>query len=119
MQRATVGEAVAGAAATLALEGSGHLTTLTEGSVQLTASRLDSPGEYTVSGTIGADHIQADVQANEPKQGLIASIAKLPDLGDIHIQATVNGPKDALLIPGRRHRRIVAGLGVRHRRPAA
>ncbi len=97
VQQATIGPAVAGAGATLALEGSGHLTTLTEGSVHLTARRLDSPGEYTVNGTIGADQIQADVQANEPKQGLIASIARLPDLGAIHIQASVNGPKDALM----------------------
>ncbi len=82
---ASIGAPVAGVAATLALDGSGHLRTLAEGTVQLAARRLDSPGDYRVNGSISADHIQANVQANEPPSGLISAIAKLPDLGAVRI----------------------------------
>ena len=34
------------------------------------------------------------MQANEPPKGLISSIAKLPDLGAISVQASVNGPRE-------------------------
>ncbi|MFO1027627.1 MAG: translocation/assembly module TamB domain-containing protein [Acetobacteraceae bacterium] len=96
VDRASIGAPVAGAAADLALDGSGHLTTLTTGTVELAARRLDSPGDYRVNGSISADRIEANVQANEPPKGLISSIAKLPDLGAIAVQAAVNGPRDAL-----------------------
>ena len=92
-----IGEAVAGAAATLSLDGSGFLETLTSGNVRLLAKRLDSPGVYEVSGTVAADHIQASVKAQEPPKGLISTLAKLPDLGAIAIQASVDGPQDGLV----------------------
>ncbi|MFL5254449.1 MAG: hypothetical protein ACJ8AI_16430, partial [Rhodopila sp.] len=94
--RAEIGAPVVGTAATLALDGAGHLKTLTEGTAHLTAHRLDSPGDYAVNGTVESDRIQADVQANEPPKGLISSIAKLPDLGAVSVQASVAGPREAL-----------------------
>ncbi len=98
VDQATIEQAVAGAAATLSLDGSGYLQTLTEGTIHLDARRLDSPGgEYQVNGTVGAHHIQASVKANEPPKGLISTLAKLPDLGAIAIQASVDGPRDALV----------------------
>jgi translocation and assembly module TamB len=96
IDRAVIGAPVAGAAATLALDGAATLPTLTEGSVQLDVQRLDSPGHYTVNGRVSADAIQATVTAQEPAEGLIASIAHLPDLGAVSIQASVNGPRDGL-----------------------
>ncbi len=91
-----IGTPVAGTTATFALDGSGELPTLTEGTVHLDARRIDSPGHYVVSGTATADHIQATVKADEPAKGLISSVASLPDLGAIAIQASVDGPRDAL-----------------------
>ena len=40
--------------------------------------------------------IEATVKADEPAKGLIATAAHLPDLGAISIQASINGPRDAL-----------------------
>jgi translocation and assembly module TamB len=80
----------------LEIDGSATLQTLTEGSVQLDAQRLDSPGHYAVNGRITPDAIQATITAREPAKGLLASLAQLPDLGAVSIQASVNGPKDAL-----------------------
>ena len=95
--QATIGAPVAGAAATLALDGSADLPSMTQGSVQLDVNRLDSPGHYAVKGNVTADQIAATIQANEPAKGLISSIAHLPDLGAIAVQASASGPRDALV----------------------
>jgi translocation and assembly module TamB len=94
--KATIGAPVAGAAASLTLDGSANLPTLTEGSVRLNAERLDSPGHYAITGRVAPDAIQATVNAEEPAKGLISEIAKLPDLGAITVQAKVDGPRNAL-----------------------
>jgi translocation and assembly module TamB len=96
VDQAVVGAPVAGVAATLSLDGAATLPTLTEGTVQLDVQRIDSPGHYAVTGRVTPDDIQATVKVEEPAKGLISGIAKLPDLGAISIQASVNGPKDAL-----------------------
>ncbi len=92
-----VAPAVAGSGATLILEGSGELETLTQGTVHLDAQRLGIHGRYTVDGTVAAEHVEATVKVDEAANGLIATIAALPDLGEINLQASVNGPQDALL----------------------
>jgi translocation and assembly module TamB len=94
--RAVIGAPIAGTAATLTLNGSAKLQTLTEGTVQLDVHRLDSPGHYAINGHVTPTAIQATVTADEPANGLISDIAHLPDLGAISLQASVNGPKDAL-----------------------
>ncbi len=96
VDKASIGAPVAGTAATLALIGSGELRALTEGTAHLTATRLDAPGAYRIDGDVTPAAIQAAVTVNEPAQGLVSSIAKLPDLGQVALQASVNGPRDAL-----------------------
>jgi translocation and assembly module TamB len=96
VDQAIIGAPVAGVSATLALNGSAELPTLTQGTVQLDARRLDSPGHYTISGTVTPRDIQASVKAVEPAKGLISTIAKLPDLGAVSIEASVNGPRNDL-----------------------
>jgi translocation and assembly module TamB len=94
VDQAIIGAQVAGAAATLALTGSADLPTLTEGTVRLDARRLDSPGTYSVNGTLTPRDIQATITANEPAKGLIATIGHVPDVGPLALQASVNGPRD-------------------------
>ncbi len=94
VDQAVIGAPVAGAAATLALTGSADLPTLTQGTVHLDARRLDSPGTYAVNGTLTPRDIQATITANEPAKGLIATIAHVPDVGPLAVQASVNGPRD-------------------------
>ncbi|WP_428534687.1 translocation/assembly module TamB domain-containing protein [Rhodopila sp.] len=96
VDQAEIGAPVAGVAATLAVDGAADLPTLTQGTVQLDVRRLDSPGQYAVNASVTPDNIRATVKANEPAKGLISSAAHLPDLGAIKIEASVNGPRDAL-----------------------
>ncbi len=91
-----IGAPVAGTAATFTLDGSGELKTLTDGTLHLNADRLGVAGHYTVDGIVAGGHMQVAVKVNEPANGLIATIAKLPDIGAIGIEASVNGPRDAL-----------------------
>ncbi|MEA2740563.1 MAG: translocation and assembly module TamB, partial [Acetobacteraceae bacterium] len=94
--RAVIGAPVAGVAATLTLDGAATLQTLTEGTVQLDVQRVDSPGHYVLNGRVSQDAIVATLKANEPAKGLISGVAHLPDLGAISIEASVNGPRDAM-----------------------
>lgn len=96
VEQAIIGASVAGVAAALELNGSADLPSLESGTVQLSAKRIDSPGEYAINGHVLPDDIQLTVKANEPAAGLISGIAHLPDLGAISIQASGNGPRDAL-----------------------
>ena len=95
IDRAEIGAPVAGAAAVLALDGSAHLTSLQDGDADVTIDRLDSPGSYVVHGRIDPAHVTAKLRVAEPPHGLIAQIAKLPDIGAISVQASVDGPRTA------------------------
>ena len=93
--RAEVGAPVAGVAEVLALDGKAHLASLQDGDADVTIDRLDSGGSYEVHGAIDPAHLRATLAVAEPPHGLIAAIAKLPDIGAIGLQASVDGPRTA------------------------
>ena len=95
IRRAEIGAPVAGVAAVLALDGSARLASLQDGDVDVVVDRLDSAGTYQVQGRIDPTHLAARIQVAEPAQGLIAAIAKLPDIGAIRLDASVDGPRTA------------------------
>ena len=95
VKRASIGAPVAGVAAVLALDGNGRLASLQDGSADVVLQRLDSPGVYEVHGTIDPSHLAARLAVSEPAGGLIAQVAKLPDLGPITAKASVDGPRTA------------------------
>lgn len=96
VERVAIGAPVVGSAAVLALDGSGELETLTDGTIHLDVQRLDSQGHYVVDGTVAATHVQASVKADEPSNGLISGAAALPNLGAIAVDIAVDGPWDAV-----------------------
>ncbi len=95
VRRLDVGAPVAGVAAALAVDGKAHLASLQDGDADVTIDRLDSAGSYEVHGRIDPTHLAAHLQVSEPPKGLIAAIAKLPDIGAITLQASVDGPRTA------------------------
>jgi translocation and assembly module TamB len=96
IDKISIAKPVAGAAAVLAATGSAHVASLDRGSVQLDVKRTDSPGHYVVAGTLAPGAIKANLNVDEPPKGLISTIAHLPDLGAIKVQAAVDGPRDRL-----------------------
>ncbi|HET6606083.1 MAG TPA: hypothetical protein VFG62_05415, partial [Rhodopila sp.] len=93
IDKVSIGAPVAGTAADLSLTGSGDLRTLTDGTIHLAAKRLDQAGQYDVDASLNGADIGANVSVQEPPKGLIATIAKLPDLGAVSIKAEVKGPQ--------------------------
>ncbi len=91
--RVEVGAPVAGVAAALAVDGKAHLASLQDGDADVTIDRLDTAGSYEVHGRIDPTHLAARLLVSEPPNGLIAAIAKLPDIGAINLQASVDGPR--------------------------
>ena len=88
--------AVAGQAYTLKLAGSGTLNSYTAGQGQLTATEIGGPAVYKLDADINEKTLHLTVNANEPAHGLIASLAGLPQLGAISIDARLNGPREAI-----------------------
>lgn len=95
IDRLDLGAPVAGAPASVMVEGDAHLASLTDGEADVTIRRLDGEGRYVVSGRIDAARLDALVTAQEPAHGLIAELAHLPDLGALDLQAKLDGPWNA------------------------
>ncbi len=94
--RLELAPAVVGAPYVLALDGRGRLDSYTAGQGQLAVTRLDAAGSYELDANVDAAQVNLRLQADEPPHGLIAAVAKLPDLGAISINATLDGPRDAV-----------------------
>ncbi len=96
VDRVEIGAPVAGVAAAASLDGSAHLASLQDGDADLAIARLDSPGgAYALHGRIDPASLSAKLDVNEPPNGLIAALAKLPALGVIGLHASVDGPRTA------------------------
>lgn len=96
IDRLELGAPVIGAKAALSLAGSLNLPSLEAPTAHLVAHRLDGGGDYKVDADVTSDRIDATVAVTEPEHGLIASIAKLPTIGALSLNASVKGPRNAL-----------------------
>jgi translocation and assembly module TamB len=94
--RLDIGPALAGTALTLMVDGSGEIASLTDVNVSLNARPLQGAGSYTVTGTADATRLRARLHVDEPAHGLLAGLAGLPDLGDVTLDADLDGPRHAV-----------------------
>ena len=117
--RLDVGPALAGAAVAVALDGSGELASPTDFSGSLNVRQIDGAGSYAVTATADAARLQATLHVSEPAHGLLASLAGLPDLGAVAIDASLDGPRDAVvtrttLAAGPLHATVGGTLDLQH-----
>lgn len=94
--RLELGPALAGTHMILGLQGGARLDSLEAGRVDLNVHRLDSLGNYRLQARFDGADIDAQFVATEPAGGLLASLARLPGLGALKLNASLNGPRDAL-----------------------
>jgi translocation and assembly module TamB len=96
VDRIDIGEKVAGAAVAVSANGAATVNSLSSGDARIALKNLNGPGNYALDGAVDADRIRASLKIDEPPRGVIASVAKLPDLGAILVDANVDGPRSAL-----------------------
>jgi len=95
VDRMDIGAPLAGAAASVAIEGNAHVVSRHDAETAVSVKRIDAPGTYKLSGRIDASSVKAELVVDEPAQGLLAGLANLPDLGALSVQLSIEGPRNA------------------------
>ncbi len=86
---------ILGVAAQLQIEGALQMTSLEQGSVNVSLHRLDSQADYRLTGAL-AELLTLNLQVDEAPGGLISQMLTLPDLGALMVSAELHGPKSAV-----------------------
>ncbi len=94
--RLDVGAALAGTDVAVALDGSGELASPTDFNGTLTVRQVDGAGSYALDAHSDAARLRVGVRGGEPVHGLIAGLAGVPELGAVSLDATLDGPRNAL-----------------------
>lgn len=92
----SITEAVAGINADLSIAGHATVTAPNLANVDLGIQRLDQVGHYVLKGWLDPEKMNMHLAAEEPAGGLIASLAKLPELGQLNLSVDLQGPLDAI-----------------------
>lgn len=90
-----LGPQLATVRATLAIQGTAHLRSLTDAAANITARRTDGRGDYRVELRCDASRVDAMLSLEEPAGGTLASLLQLPDLGALSVEARLDGPRNA------------------------
>lgn len=93
--RIDVGPAVAGTAATIAVSGSGEANSPTDFQAALEVRQIGGSGHYSLMAKAEQSDLNVKITANEPARGLISSVAGLPDIGGLNLDASLRGPRSA------------------------
>jgi translocation and assembly module TamB len=95
VNRLEIGTAIAGAAATVAVQGAAHVASASEAETTLDVTRIDGPGTYKLKAKVDASVIKAELALDEPAHGLVSGLAHLPDLGALSLRLAIDGPRNA------------------------
>jgi translocation and assembly module TamB len=90
-----LGPRLASVRATLAIQGTAHLISLSDAAANITAHRVDGQGDYRIELRSNASRVDAMLSLEEPTGGTLASLLQLPDLGALAVKATLSGPRNA------------------------
>lgn len=94
LERVAIAAPIAGpTAAALTAQGEIHAASLDQLDTTLTVARLDAPGNYRLRARSDAASIDAELDVDEPAQGLLSGLAKLPDLGAVSARLSIAGPR--------------------------
>ena len=86
---------IAGVATTLDVGGRAHLVSTSQFDFALKVERLDAPGTYRLEGGADASRLVVHLDLAEPAGGLLARLARLPNLGPVSVKASIDGPRNA------------------------
>jgi translocation and assembly module TamB len=94
--RVDIAQALAGSPVAVALDGAAEIASPTDISGDLKVRDLDGSGTYLLAGAVDAAHLHATLRAGEPAYGLLARLSGMPDLGAVALDASLDGPRDAV-----------------------
>jgi translocation and assembly module TamB len=95
IQRVDLGAELAGAPASLALDGSAHLRSVREMQFDAAARRIDGDGTYDLHLAFDAKRMLAALRVREPANGPLENMLSLPGLGALNVQLDFDGPRAA------------------------
>jgi translocation and assembly module TamB len=90
-----LGQELAGAPASLELDGSARLRSLRDMQFDAAARRIDNDGQYELHLHFDERRMDASLNVHEPGGGPLENILSLPGLGALQATATLNGPRAA------------------------
>lgn len=92
-----LGAPVAGVAGSFSAEGSARYVSLDDLDANLALNRLDSPGTYELTGlAVTPNAVRGNLKVREPAHGFVGTLAALPDLGPLSIDANLDGPRSGV-----------------------
>ena len=90
-----LGKALAGQPASLNVKGTAHLRSLQEMTALVTARRTEGNGDYSVQLKFDPARMDATLKVQEPANGPLANLIKVPGLGELSLLAQLSGPRSA------------------------
>ena len=91
----TLGPQLAGAPASLCVEGSAHLISLRDADAAVVLRRTDGKGEYRLMLRFDPARMDATLKLDEPAGGALERLLHYPGLGALSVSARLNGPRGA------------------------
>jgi translocation and assembly module TamB len=90
-----LGAELAGAPATLAAQGSAHLRSVRDMSIEVSARRVDGDGTYDLQVQFDPRRMDAALKLHEPANGPLENILSVPGLGDLDARLNLSGLRSA------------------------
>jgi len=90
-----LGKALAGNPTSLRVQGQAHVRSLQDADVHLTARRAAGNGDYEVDAHFDPRSLNATVKLQEPANGPLENLVKVPNIGALSALVTLRGPRNA------------------------
>jgi translocation and assembly module TamB len=95
IQSLELGKALAGDAVSLVVKGNAHLRSLQDATAYIVARRTGGNGDYQINLHFDPARMDAILKLQEPANGPLENLVKVPGLGALSVIARLNGPPNA------------------------
>jgi translocation and assembly module TamB len=95
VDRLELGKALTGEPASLKVKGSAHLRSLQDMTAEVTAQRTGGNGDYAAQIQFDPSRMDATLKVQEPANGPLENLIKVPGLGELSLLARLSGPRNA------------------------
>jgi len=95
IQSLELGKPLAGDAVSLVVKGHAHLRSLQDATAYVVARRTGGDGDYEINLHFDPARMDAILKLQEPANGPLENLVKVPGLGALSVIARLNGPRNA------------------------